>query len=52
MTAIEVYASLKKLIEMHGATPEQIQVAINKYLNENGITIKDVDGGTFLDWKE
>lgn len=50
MSADEVYAILLGLIRRGGATPEQIQQAINTYLDINGIKVKDVDGGTFKDW--
>ena len=51
----EVYAMLKKQIQSGGATPEQIQQAVDNYLTENpvqagvlsldGNTIKMTEGG-------
>lgn len=37
MTAEEVYAILKKQIQSSGATPEQIQQAVDAYLEENPV---------------
>lgn len=37
LKAEEVYAILKKQIESGGATPEQIESAVNKYLSENPV---------------
>lgn len=38
MTAEEVYAILKKQIQSSGATPEQIQQAVDAYLEENPVS--------------
>lgn len=38
MTAEEVYAILKKQIQSGGATPEQIQAAVDAYLAENPVS--------------
>lgn len=38
MTAEEVYAILKKQIQSGGATPEQIQQAVDQYLEENPVS--------------
>ena len=55
LKAEEVYAILKKQIQSGGATPEQIQQAVDDYLSKNpvtagglelsGSTIKMTEGG-------
>lgn len=53
MTAEDVYVILKKKIaSIKGVTQEELNEAIKKYLDENGITVQNVDGGTFDDWSE
>lgn len=37
LRAEDVYAILKKKIELGGATPEQIQQAVENYLDENPV---------------
>lgn len=48
LKAEEVYAILKKQIQSSGATPEQIQQAVDSYLDENpvSVSLSQVSHGT------
>lgn len=43
LKAEEVYAILKKQIQSGGATPEQIQQAVDNYLSENPVTAGELE---------
>lgn len=48
MTGEEAYAILKRQIQSGGATPEQIQQAVDNYMTENPVTSGELslDGTT------
>ena len=43
MTGEEAYAILKRQIQSGGATPEQIQQAVDNYLSENPVTAGELE---------
>lgn len=43
LKAEEVYAILKKQIQSGGATPEQIQQAVDDYLSKNPVTAGELE---------
>ena len=43
MTGEEAYTILKKQIQSGEATPEQIQQAVDNYLNENPVTAGELE---------
>lgn len=53
LTAEEIYAILKRQIGSSTVTPEQIQQAVEDYLNQHPVfeSLKIISGGTFENWE-